>query len=153
MIIAPEVKHFLDDLALLVHLDRVDTAVTALIAVLTNGKVKGLVQLAQPMFDDVGEADQNRQGDAAPLECVDQLFQIDAAGGFFGWMNKKVAILSYGEIALAPARYVIEFGSVGGGPAIGGFAYLRSNGCNFCGQRNAPLEGLALRGTLENGRS
>jgi hypothetical protein len=53
-------------------------------------------------------------------------------------MYEKMAILTDGEIALTPTCDVVQFGGVGGGPAIGGFAYLRRQRCNFCAQRRTP---------------
>ena len=44
---AAELEDFFDHLALLVHLDGINAAVTALIVVLGDGVLEGLVQLAQ----------------------------------------------------------------------------------------------------------
>jgi hypothetical protein len=82
--------------------------------------------------NDIGEADENRQGYSAPLKSVDQLFQIDAAGSLFRGMNKKIAILADREIAFPPVRNIVQFGGVRGGPAVGGFTNLGSNGRDFC---------------------
>ena len=62
-----EVEHFLDDLPLLVDLDRVDADVAALVLVLGDGGLEGVVDLAEAVLEDVGEADQDRQ--LMPRSC------------------------------------------------------------------------------------
>ncbi len=42
-----EVEHFLDDLPLLVHLDRVDADVAAFVLVLGDGGLEGVVDVAE----------------------------------------------------------------------------------------------------------
>ena len=54
-----------DHLPLLIHLDRVDAEVAALVLVFGNGALESRVDLAQPVFQDIGETDQDRQRDAA----------------------------------------------------------------------------------------
>ncbi len=76
-----EVEDFLDDLPLLVDLDRVDAAVAALVLVLGDGGLEGAVNLAQPMLQDVGEPDEHRKADAAELQPVDELLQVDGRCG------------------------------------------------------------------------
>ena len=78
-VLAAEVQHFLDDLALLVHLDRIDAAVTALVLVLRDGALERRVNLAEAVFEDVGEAEQDRRAEPAELEAIDQALEIDAA--------------------------------------------------------------------------
>ncbi len=70
---AAKLKYLLDDLPLLIDLDRVNAAVATLITVLADGGVEGLMQFAQAMLQNVREADENRQRDAAPLKRVDEL--------------------------------------------------------------------------------
>jgi hypothetical protein len=81
--------------------------------------------------NNIGEANENRQGDSAPLESIDQFFQIDTSGSFFRRMNKQVAVFSDGEIAFPPVRDIVQLGGVCGGPAVGGLANLGSNGYDF----------------------
>ena len=57
-----EVEHFLDDLPLLVHLDRVDAAVAALVLVLRDGGLERGVDVAEAVLEDVGEADRGPAG-------------------------------------------------------------------------------------------
>ena len=56
-----EVQDFLDDLALLIHLDRVHAAVPAVVLVLGDRRLKRLVDVAEPVFQDVAEADEERE--------------------------------------------------------------------------------------------
>ena len=110
-----EVEHLLDDLPLLVDLDRVDAAVAALVLVLGDRRLEGVVDLADPVAEDVGEADQDRQLDAAELQVVDQLLQVDGAGRILRRVDEHVARRGDGEVALAPAVDLVELGGVGDG--------------------------------------
>ena len=83
-VLAAEVQHFLDDLPLLVDLDRVDAAVAALVLVLADGALKRRVNLAEPVLEDVGEAEQDRGAQAAQLEPIDQALEVDAARRLLG---------------------------------------------------------------------
>ena len=72
-IVRPAVfENLFHHLPLLVDLDRIDAAVIALVAVLGNRVLKRLMQLAQPVLQDLAETDQQRQRDAAELEIVHQ---------------------------------------------------------------------------------
>ena len=81
-----EVEHFLDHLPLLVHLDRIDAEVLAVVRVLRDRRLERVVDVAEPLPQDVAEADQDRQLDAAQLQVVDQLLQVDGLpGSLVGW--------------------------------------------------------------------
>ena len=82
---------------------------------------KGLVQLSQPMLQNLGEADQDRQRDAAQLELLHQLPQVDAARGSLVGMHPQVPVRAHGEIAFAPTGDIVEFAGVDGGPSFGRF--------------------------------
>src|SRR5262249_47824076 len=86
-----EIENFLNDVALLVDLDGIHTAVFALIAKLSNGVFEGLVDLAHPVAEDVGKAQQDRQLDAAGLDLIDQLLQVNGAILTLVGMNGDVA--------------------------------------------------------------
>ncbi len=101
------------------------------------------MHFSQAMPDDVGKADQDGQRYPTPLEAVDQLLQVDASVCFFGRVNQKMAVVSDGKVALAPASYVVELGGIAGCPAVGGFAHL--GGGNFSIQGSTPLGGLDTR--------
>ncbi len=107
-----EVQHFFDDLTLLVHLDRIDAAVAAPVAVVGDGAGKRPVNLGQTMLQDVGKTDQDGQVDPAHLQPVDQLLQVDGAIGVFAGVYPHVAFLADREVALAPAGNVIHLGGV-----------------------------------------
>ena len=85
-VLRAEVQHFLDDLALLVDLDRIDAAVLALILVLVDRALEGAVDLAEPVLEDVGEANQDRR--ARPRSCrrsTSRFRSTARAGSFVGW--------------------------------------------------------------------
>ncbi len=71
-----EAQHFFDHLALLVDLDRIDAAVAAVVFVLGDRAGEGVVDFAQAMLQNAGEANQDRQIDAPQLQAVDKLLQI-----------------------------------------------------------------------------
>ena len=83
-VLAAELEHLFDDLALLVDLDRVDADVAAGVLVLGDRALEGLVDVLQPMLQDVAKPDERRQADAAPLQVVDQLLEVDRAARVLG---------------------------------------------------------------------
>ena len=97
---------------LLVHLDRVDAAILALVVVLADGGLEGFVDLADAMAEDVGEAKQDRQLDAALLQLIDQLLQVDGLLGAFVGVDGDVAPFVDAEIALAPVPNLVGLDGV-----------------------------------------
>ena len=104
-----EVEHFLDDLPLLVHLDRIDAEVPAVVLVLRDGRLKGAVDVGEPLAQDVAEPDQDRQADAAKLQVIDQLLEIDRALGVLCRVNAEVTVRSDREIAFPPPLDLVQF--------------------------------------------
>ena len=76
-VLPAEVEHFLDDLPLLVHLDRVDADVARRVLVLRDGGLERVVDVAEPVPEDVAEPDEHRQPDAAQLQVIDELLEVD----------------------------------------------------------------------------
>ena len=56
------------------------------------------------------------QREAAQLQAIDELLQIDAAARILGGMDLQVALLADREVALSPARHVVQLGGFGGRP-------------------------------------
>ena len=52
------------------------------------------MDLGQPMLQDIGEADQDGQIDAAHLQPVDKLLQVDRPLGVLVGVNQHVAVLA-----------------------------------------------------------
>src|SRR5207237_10919878 len=107
-----EVEHLFDDLPLLIDLDRVDAAVAALVLVLGDGSRKRGVNVGETMFEDVGEADEDGKADAAQLQAIDQLLQVDRALRILRRVHLHVALAVDGEVAVAPARDLVELAGV-----------------------------------------
>src|SRR4029453_2302429 len=76
---AAEVEDLLDHLALLIHLDRIHAAVATLVLMLGDGALKCRVNVRETMFEDVGEPDEHGETDAAHLQTIDELLQVDGA--------------------------------------------------------------------------
>src|SRR5687768_5250090 len=74
-----ELDDLLDDGAVLIDLDRIHAAVLPLIAVLANRVVERAAQQLDARAQDVAEAQEDRQLDAASDELVDQLLHVDRA--------------------------------------------------------------------------
>ena len=119
MIRPAELEDLFHHLPLLIHLDRINAAVIALVVVLGDGALERLVHFAQPMLENFGEADQDGQPDAAQLQFFDQLAQIDAARRLLAGMHPQVPVRADGKIALAPTGDIVEFAGVGDGPPLG----------------------------------
>src|SRR5439155_1040832 len=111
-----EVEDFLDDVALLVDLDRVDAAVSALVVELVDGALEGGVDLADAVTEDVGEAEENGKLDAARLQLIDEFFEVDGLVGPLVRMHRDVAGLADGEVSLAPLPNAIGFRRIGNLP-------------------------------------
>ena len=75
---AAVLDQLLDHVALLVHLDRVDAAVGALVVVLGDRLLERAAELLDAASQDVGEADQEREVEAAAAQVVDELLEVDA---------------------------------------------------------------------------
>ena len=104
-----EVENFLDDVPLLIHLDRVNAAVAPLVVELLDGVRERLVDLADAMAEDVGEAEQDRELDAAFLELIDEFLEVDRLLGLLVRMDDDVALVVDGEVALAPVADAVGF--------------------------------------------
>src|SRR5208283_129893 len=110
----------LDDVALLVDLDGIDAAVSALVVVLGDRGLKGSLQLLKLVAEDFPEADQDGRVDAAQDQGIDQLLEVDGAVGVAAGMHQHVAFFADREIALAPARDVEGLTGLGDAPALHG---------------------------------
>ena len=72
-----EIEDFLDHLPLLVDLDRIDADVAPLVRVLRDGRLEGAVDVRHAVAEDIAEPDEDRQVDAAELQVIDELLEID----------------------------------------------------------------------------
>ncbi len=115
-----EVEDFLDDLALLVDLDRIHAAVAAVVLVLGDRRLEGVVDVGQPVLEDVAEANEERDRDAACLQVVDELLEVDGARRIFRGVNLDVPAGVDREVAFAPTRHFIELVGVGDAPSFTG---------------------------------
>src|SRR5439155_24971096 len=117
---------FLDDMALLVDLDRIDAAVIALVPVLLNCVHEGRVNLAETVLQDLAEADKDRWVDTAKNQLVDQFLQVDGARGFLTGVDPQVAVFVDGEIAFARLVDVVQLAGIGCGPPFRRFDNLNA---------------------------
>src|SRR5258706_13944156 len=90
---------------------------------LGNGVLKCLVHLAQPVFQDFTETDQDGQRDPAQLQVVHQFLEIDAARRVLVWTHPDVSVGLYREVALAPTRDIVQLARLGDRPAVGRLTY------------------------------
>ena len=85
---AAEVQHLLDDLPLLVDLDRIDAEVLAFVLVLGDGRLERARDVGEPLPQDVAKPDEDRQPDAAQLQVIDELLQVDRTDQGSGWRGR-----------------------------------------------------------------
>ena len=64
----------------------------ALVLMLCDGAVKRGVDVAETMFEDVGEPDEHGETDPAHLETIDELLQVDGARLVLRWMDLNVPL-------------------------------------------------------------
>ena len=70
------------------------------------------MDVAEAVLEDVGEADEDGQADAAELQAIDELLQVDRARRVLGRVHLHVAGAVDGEVAVAPARHFVELAGV-----------------------------------------
>ena len=80
-----EVEHLLDDLPLLVHLDGVDADVAACVLVLGDRRWKRVVDVGEPVLEDVAEPDEQRKHDAARCRSSPAASGRWLGGSLVGW--------------------------------------------------------------------
>jgi hypothetical protein len=114
---AAELDDLLDHGPVLVDLDRVDAAVLALVVVLLDRAVERAADQLDPRPQHVGEAQQDRQLDAAAVELVDQLAHVDLAVAGAARRDDQVALLADVEVAAAPALDAVGLQRLRAGPA------------------------------------
>ena len=83
--------------------------------VLVDGGPEGVVDVAETVPEDVAEPDQHRQPDAAELQVVGELLQVDRARRVLGRMDEDVAVTRNGKVALPPAVHFVQLGRVADG--------------------------------------
>ena len=108
-----EPQDFFDDLALLVDLDGINAAVAAVVFVFGNRAGESVVDFAQAVLQDAREANQDRQIDAAQLQAIDELLEIQESLRIAGRMNQHVARFGDGKITLTPTRDFVQFRGIG----------------------------------------
>jgi hypothetical protein len=113
-----ELQHLLHHLALLVDLHRIHAAVIAAVSTLLHGVGEDAVNLSEPVLQDFGEPQQDRQVDAADLQPVDELFEVDALGRILVGMHQQVAGRTDGEVTIAPAGDLVQVGGVRAAPVF-----------------------------------
>ena len=114
----PELEDFLHNLALLIDLDGIDTNVSPRVFMLGDGALEGFIDFLQPVLQDVPKPDERRQTDAAELQIVDQLFEIDRAAGVLGRVNPDLSVLADREVSVAPSGNFVQLGGIVDGPGL-----------------------------------
>src|SRR4029079_2071712 len=102
----------LDDVALLVDLDRVDAAIAALVVVLGDGLLERSAELLDARAEDVGEAEEYGEVQAALTEILDELLEVDGVGSRSGGCDLDVAGVVDGEEVPAPTTDVVQLEGV-----------------------------------------
>ena len=103
-----EIQDLLDHLPLLVDLDRIDADVAPLVRMLRRWPTGRRRGCPPAMAEDIAEPDEDRQVDAAQLQVIDELLEIDRLLGILRRVDEHVAGAADGEVALAPARDLVE---------------------------------------------
>ena len=121
-----------DDLAQLVDLDREDPAVRALVALLPDRLAENLVQLDDPVAEQVLEADHHRGLQAHAERLVDHVEHPDAAAvGQRLDVDEPLGIDR--KMPGAPALKTVVFLGFGGRPGGCGFAFQCRGGRKWLG--------------------
>ncbi len=96
------------------------------------------MNLAESVFEDVGEAEQDGGAEAAELQAIDQALEVDPPRRVLGRMDLQVPVLVDREVALPPAVDVVQLGRfserplrpdrLGSYPSYRAHRHLRING-------------------------
>ncbi len=127
-VLAAEVEHFLDHLPLLVHFDRINADVFAVVLVLRDRGAEGVVDVANAVAQDVAEPEEHREPDPAQQQVVGQLLQIDGPGRILRRMHEHVPGRRDREVAFTPAVHLVEIGGVADGKCLAGLPVAMSSG-------------------------
>ena len=114
-VLAAEIEHFLDHLALLVDLDRIDADVAPLVLVLRDRGPEGVMDVADAVAQDVAEPDEHRQLDPAEQEVIGELLEVDRARRILRRVHEHVTGRGDRKIALSPPLHLVELGGIGDG--------------------------------------
>src|SRR6185503_1168276 len=104
----PVAVDLVDDVPLLVDLDREDGVVAAAVAVLVDGVLERLVDLLQAVLEEVGEAQQQRRRQPARVQTVHDLEQVGLGALVLARADGDVAAPVDAEVALAPVLDTVE---------------------------------------------
>ena len=78
--------------------------------------LKRVVDVAEPVPQDVAEPDEQRKIDAARLQVVGELLEIDRLARVLRRVHEHLAGVADREVALAPPVDLVQLGGVGGTP-------------------------------------
>jgi hypothetical protein len=123
---APVLDQLLHHLPLLVHLDRVDSAVGAAVLVLFERLLEAASQLANAALEDVREANQHRAAQTPPPKLPHQVEQIDSGALGSPRVDLHAARVTDGEVRLAPVRDPVELRTIPHGPTPHGYPPQRA---------------------------
>ena len=102
------IQDFLHHLAQLVHLDREDAAILALVIELGDRVAEGQVDRLHPVAQDVLESNQQRELQPAPLRLLDHIRQVHRRAGIAQRLGHDVPRFVDVEVFGAPAMNVVQ---------------------------------------------
>ena len=105
-------------MALLIHFYGVNAAVFSLVFIFLNRGLEGVVDLGEAVFEDIGETDQDGQGNTARLKLVYELLQIDGVIRSLVGMNRDMTFVVDREVILSPVLDVISVNRVLNCPVV-----------------------------------
>jgi hypothetical protein len=112
----PVLHDLLDDVSLLIDLDRIHAAEAAAVAVLGDGGAKRGAEAFHAAGEDVREADEKRSAQAALLEIVNEIEKVDAGAVIAARPNLHVPTVVDGEEAGPPRGDTVQFHRIAHGP-------------------------------------
>ena len=107
-----EVEELLDDVALLIDFDRINAAISALIAGLGDRFAEGVGDLGDAMAQNVREADQDRDVVVLFAQFFDEELEVDGLFGLLVRVNGDVTEAVDSEVSFAPVLDAVGFGGV-----------------------------------------
>lgn len=114
----PETQDLLDDVSLLIYLDRVHSSVRPLVVEILDRPLKALGERLDTGPEDVGEPQEEGERDPLRGEVLRDLVQVQTPRHILGGVNGHMALLVDPEVAHAPALDVVQLEGIIYGPAL-----------------------------------
>ena len=115
---APKFDDLFDDVTLLIDLDREHAAVLPGVFVFVDRRSKTLIDVLDPIRQNVAKANQHGQFQSTGFEVLHEVVQVDILLVFVAGSHLDVARVVDAEVRISPAANLVQASAVLGGPLL-----------------------------------